>query len=60
MAAQQYSRLVDPRLGSAYNERELECLVAVVALCVRPNPALRPKMEQVRGGSEMRVKGAGC
>ncbi|KAL2473712.1 putative leucine-rich repeat receptor-like serine/threonine-protein kinase [Forsythia ovata] len=41
--------LVDPRLGSNFNEDEAERMIKVALLCTNPSPALRPTMSTVCG-----------
>ncbi|XP_052183563.1 inactive protein kinase SELMODRAFT_444075-like [Diospyros lotus] len=39
--------LVDPRLGSNYNEQEVYCMLHAASLCIRRDPHSRPRMSQV-------------
>lgn len=39
--------LVDPRLGTSYNEEEIEKVIRVALLCASPSPTLRPTMSEV-------------
>ncbi|KAK4440095.1 putative LRR receptor-like serine/threonine-protein kinase RFK1 [Sesamum alatum] len=39
--------LVDPRLGSNFNETEAEKMIRVALMCTSPSPALRPTMTEV-------------
>ncbi|XP_068322386.1 probable leucine-rich repeat receptor-like serine/threonine-protein kinase At3g14840 [Pyrus communis] len=39
--------LVDPRLGSDFDEEEVITMVKVALLCINPAPALRPTMSEV-------------
>lgn len=40
-------KLVDPRLGDAYNAHQLDVMACIAALCVQQTAILRPSMKQV-------------
>lgn len=40
-------KLVDPRLGDAYNAHQLDVMASIAALCVQQTAILRPSMRQV-------------
>ncbi|KAF3324475.1 inactive protein kinase [Carex littledalei] len=40
-------KLIDPRLGSRYNEHEVYCMLHAASLCIRRDPHSRPRMSQV-------------
>ncbi|KAK4347286.1 hypothetical protein RND71_033625 [Anisodus tanguticus] len=42
-----FLELVDPRLGSDFNEEEALRMIKVALLCINPSPALRPNMSTV-------------
>jgi hypothetical protein len=39
--------LVDPRLGSAYNPRQMQAMISAAALCVKRSSQQRPKISEV-------------
>jgi hypothetical protein len=39
--------MVDPRLGSAFNKKEVVRMINVALLCTNQSPALRPTMSRV-------------
>ncbi|WOG82796.1 hypothetical protein DCAR_0101964 [Daucus carota subsp. sativus] len=39
--------LVDPSLGSLYNQEEMDCVLLTASVCIDQNPILRPRMSQV-------------
>ena len=39
--------LVDPKLGSEFNKKEVVRMIEVALLCTKQSPALRPKMSAV-------------
>lgn len=42
-----YDSLVDPHLGTEFNENEMERMIACAAACVRHSARRRPRMSQV-------------
>jgi hypothetical protein len=42
-----HDALVDPRLGSEYNDNEMARMIACAAACVRHSSRRRPRMGQV-------------
>lgn len=43
----QIEKLVDPRLGGAYDPREMQTMVLAAGLCVQSSAICRPYMDQV-------------
>ncbi|KAI4379527.1 hypothetical protein MLD38_005808 [Melastoma candidum] len=41
------SEIIDPKLKGSYSEREVERMLRCASLCIRRDPALRPRVSQV-------------
>ncbi|KAK6911242.1 Serine-threonine/tyrosine-protein kinase, catalytic domain [Dillenia turbinata] len=41
------SEILDPRLGSIYDEKEVECMMHAASLCISSQPNERPRMSKV-------------
>jgi len=40
-------KLVDPRLGSTYNDCQMQAMIAAAALCLQQSSQCRPQISQV-------------